>query len=135
LGYVNVDICPPADQIVDLRENWPWPDCSVDEIIADNVIEHLPDKIHTMNEVWRVLRLGGTIVVTVPTTDGSGAFQDPTHVSFWHRRSFLYFEAGCYYRNRLAQAYGIRAAFSVAQESIENTPDGPQLTILLVAKK
>jgi hypothetical protein len=95
----------------------------------------LPDKIFTMNELWRVLQAGGTAEIAVPTTDGSGAWQDPTHVSFWNRRSFLYYEAGNPYRERFAQHYGIAAKFRTLQERTDRTPDGPRLTIVLQAVK
>ena len=135
-GWVNVDRCPPADQIVDLEGPWPWPDSSVDEILAQDVIEHLRDKIHTMNELWRVLRPSGHVTIGVPTTDGCGAFQDPTHVSYWNHRSFLYYEKGCPYRERFAKAYGIVAAFHTVSESLVQTRlDGPKLTIVLEAVK
>jgi len=134
-GWVNVDCCLPADQIVDLDKQWPWKDSSVDAILAHDVIEHLVDRIHTMNELWRVLKPGGTVEIKVPTTDGTGAFQDPTHVSYWNRRSFLYYEAGCPYRERFAKAYGIHAAFRVVSESLQARLDGPKLTIVLEAVK
>lgn len=46
---------------------------------------------HTMNEAWRVLGHKGLLEVWVPSTDGRGAFQDPTHVSFWNQNSFAYY--------------------------------------------
>lgn len=132
---VNVDLAPPADVIADLSQRWPWDDQTVDVIIAHDIIEHLPDKIHTMNEAWRVLRPGGQLKIVVPTTGGAGAFQDPTHVSYWNERSFLYYEAGCPYRERFAAAYGIRAAFRTVLSRVDQTQDGPKLTIDLVAVK
>src|SRR5262245_56125586 len=109
-GFINVDLFPgPGIERVDLREPWPWPDSSVEYVRAWDIIEHLPDKIFTMNELWRVLIPGGMAEIVVPTTDGSGAWQDPTHVSFWNRRSFLYYEAGNHYRERYARYYGIQA--------------------------
>jgi SAM-dependent methyltransferase len=135
-GYINVDvIAAPGVQAADLRLNWPWPDNSVEYIRAWDIIEHLPDKIFTMNELWRVLRPGGRVEISVPTTDGSGAWQDPTHVSFWNRRSFLYYEAGNPYRERFATFYGISAKFRTVQERTEQTQDGPRLTIVLEAVK
>jgi hypothetical protein len=82
-----------------------------------------------------VLKPGGTAEITVPTTDGPGAFQDPTHVSFWNRRSFLYYEAGSPYREERASHYGINAKFRVVREQTERTTDGPRLTIVLEAVK
>lgn len=133
-GYVGVDICPgPGVQVVaDLTQRWPWDDGTVDEIAAFDIIEHLPEKIHTMNEAYRVLRYGGAFDICVPTTDGRAAFQDPTHVSFWNRHSFWYYEAGNVYRERFAKSYKIRAAFQVMKEKEERTIDGPKLTIRLI---
>ena len=136
-GFVNVDIVAAAgvDAVVDLRNPWPWPDDSVEHVRAWDIIEHLPDKILTMNEIWRVLGAGGTAEIVIPTTDGSGAFQDPTHVSYWNRRSFLYYETGNPYRERFAQRYGIRAKFRIISERMDATVDGPRLTIVLSAAK
>jgi hypothetical protein len=132
-GYLGVDRVPgPAvDVIADLSKPWPWPDASIDEIMAHDIIEHLPDKILTMNETWRVLKPGGKAEIVVPTVDGPGAFQDPTHVSFWHRHSFWYFEAGSPYRERFAHSYGVQARFRVLREMEELTGDGPKLRIVL----
>src|SRR3989441_4551017 len=134
--FVNVDIVGgPGIGTADLREPWPWADGAVEHVRAWDIVEHLPDKIFTMNELWRVLRPDGTAEIAVPTTDGPGAFQDPTHVSFWNRRSFLYYEAGNPYGERFAASYGIAAKFLVVGEEIQHSLDGPRLTIVLQAVK
>lgn len=66
-------------------------DNSVGVIRAFDAIEHLRSPIHTMNEAYRVLAPGGFLFISVPSTDGRGAFQDPTHVSFWTENSFWYY--------------------------------------------
>ncbi len=38
-----------------------------------------------------MLAPGGFFLIRVPSTDGRGAFQDPTHVSFWNQNSFWYY--------------------------------------------
>jgi glycosyltransferase involved in cell wall biosynthesis len=135
-GYINVDRVPaPGVTVADLQQPWPWPDGSVTHIRAHDVIEHLADKIFIMNEMWRVLKQGGKAEIVVPTTEGTGAWQDPTHVSFWNRRSFLYYEAGNPYRERFAQHYGIKARFRTLSEQVTPTMDGPKLTIVLQAVK
>lgn len=117
-GFIGVDIAPPADVIADLRDPWPWADSSVTEVRAHDVFEHLPNRIHTMNELWRVLKPGGQAVVEVPSaTKGAGFAQDPTHVSPWCMNSFQYFEAGSFAHQRLAKAYGIKAAFRIVSLS------------------
>jgi len=93
--FTNVDIHPyPGVQVIcDLEKTWPWEDGSVDFILAEDIFEHLHDPIHAMNETWRVLKMGGEISIWVPSTDGRGAFQDPTHVSYWNPNTFLYYSA------------------------------------------
>src|SRR5690349_2726046 len=116
-GFINVDFAAaPGVEAADLRQQWPWPDGSVEYVRAWDIIEHLPDKIFTMNELWRVMRPGATAEVAVPTTEGPGAWQDPTHVSFWNRRSFMYYEAGNPYRERFAHYYGIQAKYRIVHE-------------------
>jgi SAM-dependent methyltransferase len=134
-GFVNVDIVPPADVIADLSRAWPWRDSSVDAIRAHDVIEHLADKVHTMNEAHRVLKPGGRLEIVVPTTDGRAAFQDPGHVSYWNRHSFWYYESGSRYRERFCKDNGVTAEFRVLGEQDISSLDGPKLGILLEAVK
>jgi SAM-dependent methyltransferase len=54
-------------------------------------LEHLVDKQKTMQEIHRVLAPGGILLSQTPSTDGRGAWQDPTHVSFWNENSFWYY--------------------------------------------
>jgi O-antigen biosynthesis protein len=80
-----------SDIIADLEEKWPFEDSSVGMIRAIDVFEHLKDPMHTMKELSRVLAPGGWAFIKVPSTDGRGAFQDPTHKSFWNENSFGYY--------------------------------------------
>jgi len=89
-GYETVDR-KGAMVTCDLEERWPFEDGSVGVVRAYDVIEHLRDPIHTMQELHRILAPGGYAFIQVPSTDGRGAFQDPTHVSYWNENSFLYY--------------------------------------------
>lgn len=136
-GYINVDCNYKHENVFnhDLEMDWPWLDSTVDYIIASDIIEHLHDKIFTMNEAYRVLKNDGRLHITVPTTDGPGAFQDPTHVSYWNRNSFKYFELDNPYRDRFAASYGIKAKFKIIHSNVTDTIDGPKLNIFLGAVK
>jgi GT2 family glycosyltransferase len=135
-GYTNVSLGQAgSSDAVDLSRPWPWQDGAASEVRAWHVVERLTDKIQTMNELWRILRHGGTAEIVLPTTEGAGAFQDPTHVSYWNRRSFLYYEDGSPYRERHATRYGIKARFEVVSERTEISEDGPKLSITLRALK
>jgi SAM-dependent methyltransferase len=90
-GYIGVDRAAPAEVVADLDGPWPFEDGSVGLIRAQDALEHLKDPVHTMNEAWRCLAHGGMLLSETPSTDGRGAFQDPTHVSFWNANSFWYY--------------------------------------------
>jgi len=122
-GFLNVDIMPPADLIADLTQPWPWDDSTVDAIAAWDIFEHLPSKLHTMNESHRVLKPGGTLDLFVPTTDGRGAFQDPQHVSFWTPNDLFYFCEGHEQFERLHKHYGITARFRVIRQNHAEYPN------------
>ncbi len=89
-GYESVDIVN-GDITANLNDKWPFKDGEIGVINASHVIEHLKDKHHTMSEMYRVLADGGWAFIDVPSTDGRGAWQDPTHVSFWNQNSFWYY--------------------------------------------
>ena len=40
-GWVNIDIEPGADLIIDVRKGWPLDDCSVNFIYSEHFLEHL----------------------------------------------------------------------------------------------
>ncbi|MGY2065730.1 class I SAM-dependent methyltransferase [Blastococcus sp. SYSU DS0619] len=44
----------------------PFPDASVDRVMASEVLEHIPDDATAMAEIFRVLKPGGRVAVTVP---------------------------------------------------------------------
>lgn len=113
-GYLSVDICPPADIVTDLEKSWPWSESSIEAVKAFDIIEHITDRIHFMNELHRVMSPGSQAEIEVPSaTHGAGAFQDPTHKSFWTLNSFQYFQDGSNAHKRFARSYGITARFKV----------------------
>ena len=55
------------------------PDASFDVLIACDVLEHVPDDRAAMLEIFRILRLGGTAILTVPQLDPPASTdEDPT---------------------------------------------------------
>lgn len=93
--WVNLDgrELPGVDVVRDLRRGLPFSDACFDHILCDNVLEHFvsEDAIFLLNEIGRVLRPLGTAEIVVPNVlKGEGAYQDPTHRSFWTPRSVMY---------------------------------------------
>jgi len=87
---INIDL-EDGNVKHDLNDGIPLPDNSVGVIYASHILEHLYDKHKIMCEIHRVLVDGGWAFIQVPSTDGRGAFQDPTHVSYWNENCFWYY--------------------------------------------
>jgi len=130
-GYLTVDQ-EGGDITCDLNEGIPLPDNSVGVINASHVLEHLRDPIKSMREIHRVLAHGGWAMIEVPSTDGRGAFQDPTHVSYWNEHSFWYYtnkDKAYFIRNKDIRFQTYRL------ETWEMAPHIPVVTAWLVAIK
>jgi hypothetical protein len=108
-GWISCDTHDAAIT-ADLNGTWPFPDGSVAAFRANDVIEHLKNPIHTMNEAWRSLRHGGLLLIEVPSTDGRGAFQDPTHCSWWNQNSASYYSGR---RSKYVRHAGYKGRFQV----------------------
>lgn len=76
---------------VNISNSLPLDDNSVGVINASHVLQKLKDPKKTMSEIYRVLAHGGWAFIEVPSTDGRGAWMDPSHVSFWNQNSFFYY--------------------------------------------
>lgn len=48
------------------RESFPWPEAAFDVVIMNQVLEHLKNVWWPMSEAHRVLKPGGTLIVSVP---------------------------------------------------------------------
>ncbi len=44
----------------------PFSNCEFDRIIASEVLEHIPDDLQALSEMYRVLKPGGIVIITVP---------------------------------------------------------------------
>jgi hypothetical protein len=112
-GYVGVDrvAAPDVDIVADLPAPLPLPDSSVGVIRAFDFLEHVADKVGLINELYRLLAPGGLLLSQTPSTDGRGAFQDPSHVAFYNENSFWYYTEA-QYRNYVPE---IRARFQVSR--------------------
>ena len=76
---------------------WPVPDGSFDGAVSHQLIEHLPHKVSVagndvffefFDEVWRILKPGGTFSFDVPDYRGAEACGDPTHRRFLNVQAF-----------------------------------------------
>lgn len=87
--YVNIEKRDNPDIVAD-ASNIPVTDNSYDAAIMGELLEHTPDPLPVLKEAHRILKPGGTLLVTVP-------FMYPVHAdphdygryteSFWNRAS------------------------------------------------
>jgi SAM-dependent methyltransferase len=68
-----------------------------DEILAKDVMEHIPNLTTAMTSCLNLLRPGGLLYLSVPYDLSWGAWQDPTHVRAFNERSWLYYTEWCWY--------------------------------------
>jgi len=94
-GSVGVDINPGtnADIIHDLNTfPYPFEESTFEIIYADNVIEHLDNILKVMEELHRISKPGGIIIIKVPYFRSRYAYIDPTHKHYFTAESFTYFD-------------------------------------------
>ena len=94
-GFKGVDIAPGpgVDFVWDLNK-YPWQpfkDNSVEEGNISHYIEHVPDLMSFMNELWRICTPDAKINIVAPYYTSIRAWGDPTHVRAINEWTFLYF--------------------------------------------
>ena len=77
LDYTTTDLNSPlADVKADICD-LPFEDDSFDFILCNHVLEHIPDDTKAMQELYRILKPGGTAVLQIPQElDRPETFQD-----------------------------------------------------------
>ena len=122
IDYINIDnrLSVSPDMLVDVTDGLPFSDNSVDEIEAYDFLEHIPigKTVFVIEEIYRVLKNGGTLKHFTPSSEGRGAFQDPTHVSFWNINSWIY-----YMDDAHRELYNIKAKFEGRNQDVVSNPD------------
>ena len=92
-GFTGVDSrsFDGVEIVHDLTLAWPWEDASVEEVHCSHFLEHLTavQRIHFVNELYRVLITGGKAQIVTPHWAASRAYGDLTHQwppvsEFWY---------------------------------------------------
>jgi SAM-dependent methyltransferase len=119
----SFDINPNVKKCALGIDSIPFGDNAFDAITAYDLLEHIPrvsnDRgsvnlpfINLMNEIWRVLKVGGVFYSETPCFPMKEAFQDPTHVNIMTEDTLpLYFG-----ERRWAKIYGYIGSFVVIDE-------------------
>jgi ubiquinone/menaquinone biosynthesis C-methylase UbiE len=73
-----------------VRKGLPFKSNSIDEVHSSHFVEHLTgqERIHFFNELYRVMKVGATALITTPNWSHACAYGDPTHqwppMSIWY---------------------------------------------------
>lgn len=89
-GWINVDIQKGRgiDKSFDFNKfPYPFENNVFDEVLIDNVLEHLQEPQKVMKEIWRISKKNATIRVIVPYYNTWWAWGDITHVHYFNENS------------------------------------------------
>jgi hypothetical protein len=81
---------------------------TIDNLVANDVLEHVPDLVATMTNCLDLLRLGGTFDINVPYDLSYGAWQDPTHLRAFNERSWIYYTDWFWYLGWTKAKFAVR---------------------------
>ncbi len=79
------------------------------EILANDVLEHIPNLTTAMRTCLDLLADGGRFRIKVPYDLSYGAWQDPTHVRAFNERSWLYYTDWFWYLGWRDARYDVEA--------------------------
>jgi len=103
LTTLDIDPETGCDIVHDLNElPWPLPDAQFDEVHAYDVLEHIGTQgdwqafFAHFDEIYRILKPGGFLVITTPAWDGRWAWGDPGHRRTIQGESLSYLDRETY---------------------------------------
>ena len=94
IAVTGVDIDPEcgADVIHDLDKlPWPFDDGEFDQVICQDVLEHLDDLPSVMREISRISKDGSAVKIRTPHYSSHYAYTDPTHRHYFGYYTFDHF--------------------------------------------
>jgi SAM-dependent methyltransferase len=134
-GWVNHDIAslPGVDIVHDLNVfPWPWADQSFSEIYMKDVLEHLPNTIRVMEELYRIADDGAKLFIAVPYWNSWEAITDPTHITNFNEFTFEFFDPTS--KRCQSRPYYTHARFEIKQTGFVIFPLGPYIKIPRISK-
>jgi SAM-dependent methyltransferase len=100
-GFVNVDFLegPGIDVVADLTRPLPFDDGVAEEFLLSHVLEHIPDTLALMGELWRIGKPGALVTARVPYGSSDDAWEDQTHLRAYFLQSWGYFSQPYHWRS------------------------------------
>jgi len=146
-SYLNIDISPEThpDIIYDItqpfkKENLIFEtlrfgkvqlsENSIDTIVCNDVLEHLPDLVSAMTTCIKLLKPGGKMKIKVPYDLSYGAWQDPTHVRAFNEESWRYYSDWSWYIGWIDASFKVNSIlFDLSPLGLEMNNSGISLDV------
>lgn len=96
-NFVTMDIrkLPNVDIVHDVTKfPYPIPANSCLMVLMSHLWEHIEPKyrVDVMNELWRIMKPDGQLLLSAPYATSFGAYQDPSHYPCPNEATFTYFD-------------------------------------------
>ncbi len=96
-NFIGLDIRPVkgVDIVHDAQDfPYPIPDSCCLQVLLSHLWEHIEPKnrVKLMDEIWRIMKPDGQLLISTPYYLSFGAYQDPTHYPCPNEATFTYFD-------------------------------------------
>lgn len=128
-GWLNIDISPEVNPDMHFDAfSFPWKDLldgHFELVLVNHLVEHIPHAVKGSSgegffvffeEIYRILKDYGAVLLKVPHWKHPNTFIDPTHTRVLHRKTFEFFDPSH------PSHYGTQAKFRVTRAK-ENRED------------
>ena len=124
--YTTTDLNSPlADLVTDICD-LPLQDNQYDLILCNHVLEHIPNDLKAMTELYRVLKKGGTLIAQVPLNEESiktledDSITDPKDRNrFFGQYDHVRLYGQDYYKRLKSVGFSVEGVFLQSQLTIE----------------
>lgn len=92
-GWINLDVSDTTgvDVIHDLNKlPLPFENEKFDVVLCKDVLEHV-NFLPLINDIYRILKLKGYLIIRVPHFTSKSNYADPTHINQFSTNTFYYF--------------------------------------------
>lgn len=92
---MDVRDIPGVDVVHDIEVvPWPFEKDTFTHVVMSHIVEHLKPWLimGIIDEVWRITKVNGILLMAMPYPNSIGHWQDPTHIRPWNEHTPKYFD-------------------------------------------
>jgi ubiquinone/menaquinone biosynthesis C-methylase UbiE len=96
---------------------WPFKDNMFEKVYASQILEHIPNTLKAMEEIYRICKPNALVIIRVPHFSSRSAWINPTHYRAFSVATFDYFDKD------IEQPYGNCNFKTIKKEMRYTRPD------------